>query len=212
LNRWGFARAPRGPETGAYYHKLFHRDKPELCTQMTSNSGNKYQSAPMQSHLLPAMPGMIAPALNPYFIPNPMMVMYPPMVPTMIPTMAAVAPATAAATPQLTPQQQQALWQQQMQLFQLQQYQMMQQQQQQQQAAAIGVRTGVPAPATTMSPASTTIPMPILPTNTNAAAGPVITASSSNDNKPANRAEPSSDEAVDNAEDDALDALNATDV
>ncbi|EEC50281.1 predicted protein [Phaeodactylum tricornutum CCAP 1055/1] len=53
LNRWGFTRVPRGPETGAYFHKLFRRDKPELCLQMTSNSGNKYQTSPMQQQLLP---------------------------------------------------------------------------------------------------------------------------------------------------------------
>eukprot|EP00523_Entomoneis_sp_CCMP467_P011250 CAMPEP_0168741060 /NCGR_PEP_ID=MMETSP0724-20121128/12307_1 /TAXON_ID=265536 /ORGANISM="Amphiprora sp., Strain CCMP467" /LENGTH=422 /DNA_ID=CAMNT_0008788529 /DNA_START=9 /DNA_END=1277 /DNA_ORIENTATION=- len=58
LNRWGFTRVPRGPETGAYFHKMFRRDKPELCLQMTSNSGNKYQSNPLQqTHLLPSMVG-----------------------------------------------------------------------------------------------------------------------------------------------------------
>ena len=65
LNRWGFTRVPRGPETGAYFHKLFRRDKPELCLQMTSNSGNKYVMSSQQ--ILPMPMGN-----NPYFM-NPMM-------------------------------------------------------------------------------------------------------------------------------------------
>lgn len=101
LNRWGFSRAPRGPETGAYFHKLFCRDKPELCLQMTSNSGNKYQSTPQGQPLLPSVPMMIGPTQMPFYMASPQMAM-------------------------LTPQQQQALWQQQMQLFQFQQMQMMQ--------------------------------------------------------------------------------------
>lgn len=107
LNRWGFTRVPRGPETGAYFHKLFRRDKPELCMQMTSNSGNKYQTSPLQQHLLPNVPGMPGmPAGMPMypFMPNPMMA-------------------------NMTPQQQQAMWQNQMQqMMQFQQMQMMQMQ------------------------------------------------------------------------------------
>jgi hypothetical protein len=106
LNRWGFNRVPRGPETGAYYHKLFRRDKPELCLQMTSNSGNKYQSAPQQ-HLLPNVPGMM-PGMFPYMGPPAMM-------------------------GNLSPQQQQAMWHQQMMHMQHMQMQMMQMQQMQQQ-------------------------------------------------------------------------------
>lgn len=34
LNRWGFIRVTRGPQTGSYFHKLFHRDQPDLCLQM----------------------------------------------------------------------------------------------------------------------------------------------------------------------------------
>jgi len=34
LNRWGFIRVTRGPETGAYYHKLFQRGDFLLCMQM----------------------------------------------------------------------------------------------------------------------------------------------------------------------------------
>jgi hypothetical protein len=115
LNRWGFTRAARGPETGAYFHKLFRRDKPELCLQMTSNSGNKYQSAPMQQHILPAVPGLmgVPPA------------MYGGGMPFYMPVM-------MGGGAQFSPHQQQALWQQQMQVFQLQQMQMMHMQQQQQ--------------------------------------------------------------------------------
>jgi hypothetical protein len=105
LNRWGFARVPRGPETGAYFHKLFRRDKPEMALQMTSNSGNKYQNNPLQQQLLPNVPGMMMPGQG----------MYPFMAPMM--------------QGNLTPQQQQALWMQHM--MQLQQMQMMQMQQQQ---------------------------------------------------------------------------------
>ncbi len=35
LNRWGFERVARGPETGAYYHPLFQRNNLRLCLQMT---------------------------------------------------------------------------------------------------------------------------------------------------------------------------------
>eukprot|EP00567_Pseudictyota_dubia_P005630 CAMPEP_0197445466 /NCGR_PEP_ID=MMETSP1175-20131217/10678_1 /TAXON_ID=1003142 /ORGANISM="Triceratium dubium, Strain CCMP147" /LENGTH=598 /DNA_ID=CAMNT_0042976429 /DNA_START=24 /DNA_END=1817 /DNA_ORIENTATION=+ len=34
LNRWGFKRVTRGTNAGAYYHKLFQRDHPELAAQM----------------------------------------------------------------------------------------------------------------------------------------------------------------------------------
>jgi hypothetical protein len=118
LNRWGFSRIPRGHETGAYYHKLFHRDKPELCLQMTSNSGNKYSTTPsLQNQLLPAVPGMMGspgmPGMFPYMAPH----MAPPM-----------------AMNNLAPQQQQAMWHQQMQsMMQIQQMQMMHMHQQQMQ-------------------------------------------------------------------------------
>ena len=142
LNRWGFTRVPRGPETGAYFHKLFRRDKPELCLQMTSNSGNKYQAHPMMMnpavalhHPPPSllMPGMMPPGM-------------PPMFPFMNPMMAAAAAAstnntttsnngttTGTTTTGMTPQQQQqAMWQQQMhQMMMFQQQQMMQAQMQQ---------------------------------------------------------------------------------
>lgn len=34
LNRWGFRQVCRGTDAGAFHHKLFHRDKPEMCLQM----------------------------------------------------------------------------------------------------------------------------------------------------------------------------------
>ncbi|KAL7465373.1 hypothetical protein ACHAXS_005695 [Conticribra weissflogii] len=43
LNRWGFTRITRGPETGAYYHKFFQRDNHLLCMQMHCQS-NKLTS------------------------------------------------------------------------------------------------------------------------------------------------------------------------
>jgi hypothetical protein len=117
LNRWGFSRIPRGHETGAYYHKLFRRDKPELCLQMTSNSGNKYTTTPsLQNQLLPAVPGMMGGPGMPHGMPG----MFPYMAPPM-------------AMSNLAPQQQQAMWHQQMQsMMQIQQMQMMHMHQQQQ--------------------------------------------------------------------------------
>mmetsp|Transcript_6983 Transcript_6983/g.10175 ORF Transcript_6983/g.10175 Transcript_6983/m.10175 type:complete len:343 (-) Transcript_6983:357-1385(-) len=43
LNRWGFTRVTRGPETGAYYHKFFVRDEPRLCMQMSCQNIRHYQ-------------------------------------------------------------------------------------------------------------------------------------------------------------------------
>lgn len=34
LNRWGFRQVSRGTDAGAFHHKLFQRDKPDLCLQM----------------------------------------------------------------------------------------------------------------------------------------------------------------------------------
>jgi HSF-type DNA-binding len=139
LNRWGFSRAPRGPETGAYFHKLFCRDKPEMVLQMTSNSGNKYQNSTQGGPLLPAVPMMMGatpgamPAM-PFYMPPPQMAM-------------------------LTPQQQQTLWQQQMQLYQFQQMQMFQFQQQQQAAGTNGTPPAMPPQMMMMMP-HPMMPMP----------------------------------------------------
>ena len=35
LNRWGFTRVTRGPETGAYYHKMFQKGDHRRCMQMS---------------------------------------------------------------------------------------------------------------------------------------------------------------------------------
>jgi HSF-type DNA-binding len=138
LNRWGFSRAPRGPETGAYFHKLFNRDKPEMVLQMTSNSGNKVQTSTQGGPLLPsgAVPMMMpsAPGTMPFYMPQAQMAM-------------------------LTPQQQQAFWHQQMQLYQFQQMQMFQFQQQQQAAAASG--GGAAGSVQPMMFPSMMMPMPI---------------------------------------------------
>jgi HSF-type DNA-binding len=118
LNRWGFNRAPRGPETGAYFHKLFRRDKPDLVMQMTSNSGSKIMpsvasihqqnAAAMMSTVLPTAMGQVPMPMFQY-----------------------------AANPMMFTTQQQLMWQQQMMLYghqmQMMQLQMQQQQHQQQQ-------------------------------------------------------------------------------
>lgn len=41
LNRWGFRQITRGPETGAFHHPLFRRDKPELCLEMFCQRNSK---------------------------------------------------------------------------------------------------------------------------------------------------------------------------
>jgi len=38
LSRWKFARVPRGPYLGAYYHKLFRKDHKALCRLMSCNN------------------------------------------------------------------------------------------------------------------------------------------------------------------------------
>jgi len=40
LNRWGFVRVTRGPETGAYYHQFFQRGNLRLCMQMSCQSSS----------------------------------------------------------------------------------------------------------------------------------------------------------------------------
>mmetsp|Transcript_11250 Transcript_11250/g.24326 ORF Transcript_11250/g.24326 Transcript_11250/m.24326 type:complete len:561 (-) Transcript_11250:317-1999(-) len=41
LNRWGFTRISRGPETGAYYHPYFRKGNLRMCLQMTCQSAAK---------------------------------------------------------------------------------------------------------------------------------------------------------------------------
>jgi HSF-type DNA-binding len=44
LNRWGFVRVTRGPETGAYYHPLFRKNEGRLVLQMTCHSSISQQN------------------------------------------------------------------------------------------------------------------------------------------------------------------------
>jgi len=172
LNRWGFSRIPRGPQTGSYFHKFFQRDKPELCLQMTSNSGNKYQTHSLPQQLLPSIPGVMGP--GPFGMnPAAAAAMGPgvsgagavnmsmgsmPMFPFMPP------PQMMA---HMTPQQQQAMFQQSMFHF---QNMMMQQQQQMQQSMIASANSSNPAvhqqqaPVAHQSlsmPASTNAPQPL---------------------------------------------------
>mmetsp|Transcript_34503 Transcript_34503/g.52141 ORF Transcript_34503/g.52141 Transcript_34503/m.52141 type:complete len:323 (+) Transcript_34503:185-1153(+) len=51
LNRWGFTRVSRGPEMGAYYHRLFQRNNLRLCLQMACQpSKSSSPTARKQSH------------------------------------------------------------------------------------------------------------------------------------------------------------------
>eukprot|EP00543_Licmophora_paradoxa_P000571 CAMPEP_0202448488 /NCGR_PEP_ID=MMETSP1360-20130828/7301_1 /ASSEMBLY_ACC=CAM_ASM_000848 /TAXON_ID=515479 /ORGANISM="Licmophora paradoxa, Strain CCMP2313" /LENGTH=239 /DNA_ID=CAMNT_0049066081 /DNA_START=9 /DNA_END=728 /DNA_ORIENTATION=+ len=45
LNRWGFTRITQGPETGAYFHKLFRRESPRLCLQMSCQNPSAAKEA-----------------------------------------------------------------------------------------------------------------------------------------------------------------------
>ncbi|GFH61786.1 hypothetical protein CTEN210_18262 [Chaetoceros tenuissimus] len=45
LNRWGFRRVKRGPDSGTFYHDLFIRDQPHLCLQMFDKQRNQKESA-----------------------------------------------------------------------------------------------------------------------------------------------------------------------
>jgi hypothetical protein len=51
LNRWGFTRVTRGPETGAYYHKYFQRGDLRLCMQMSCQS-SKHQQLPVTGNAM----------------------------------------------------------------------------------------------------------------------------------------------------------------
>jgi hypothetical protein len=72
LNRWGFTRVTRGPETGAYYHKFFKRGQTRLCLQMSCQSSKaqpetwmKPQPGMMAGQPAPQMGGLLLPGLNP---------------------------------------------------------------------------------------------------------------------------------------------------
>jgi len=42
LNRWGFCRVTRGPESGAYYHQYFRKGGHRLVMQMSCQNGGRY--------------------------------------------------------------------------------------------------------------------------------------------------------------------------
>jgi hypothetical protein len=45
LNRWGFVRVTRGPETGSYYNEHFRRNGHRLCMQMSCQSNSKFSGS-----------------------------------------------------------------------------------------------------------------------------------------------------------------------
>jgi len=49
LSRWSFVRVNRGPLIGAYYHKLFQKDKPALCRMMSCKGKNQGDFDPFPS-------------------------------------------------------------------------------------------------------------------------------------------------------------------
>lgn len=75
LNRWGFTRITRGPETGSYYHKFFLRDQPRLCLQMSCQNPrfqNEEQFKIEQQYQVPCMSTMAhAYGANPILEANP---------------------------------------------------------------------------------------------------------------------------------------------
>lgn len=48
LNRWGFRMVTKGPDCGAYYNKLFERDRPRLCELMVCQK-NAWNESQVQS-------------------------------------------------------------------------------------------------------------------------------------------------------------------
>jgi hypothetical protein len=120
LNRWGFSRVPRGPEAGSYYHKLFQRGNHRLCTQMSSNPGNKYTPHALNQQLLPS------PSMNLPLAASAVMGEY-----NNYGGGGGAQMMQAAMMTQQQQQQQQELWQQQMQMIMAMQWQQQQQQQQQ---------------------------------------------------------------------------------
>ena len=59
LNRWGFVRVTRGPETGAYYHQLFRRNERRLVLQMTCHTST---TTNIVNPNIPTGPSMVATA------------------------------------------------------------------------------------------------------------------------------------------------------
>jgi hypothetical protein len=51
LNRWGFRQATKGPDTGAFFHPLFRRDKPGLCMDMVCQKSRKRTSPPKNTNV-----------------------------------------------------------------------------------------------------------------------------------------------------------------
>jgi hypothetical protein len=41
LNRWGFRQVTKGQDTGAFHHKFFKRDEPELCLRMVCQKSRR---------------------------------------------------------------------------------------------------------------------------------------------------------------------------
>lgn len=53
LNRWGFRQVTRGPDSGAFHHKFFVRDEPDLCLKMVCQrtiKRNKADKAGYRKH------------------------------------------------------------------------------------------------------------------------------------------------------------------
>ena len=75
LNRWGFTRVTRGPETGAYYHKFFQRDDSRLCMQMSCQNvklqSDQQIAFEQQQHALAASAGAIHPLFLQQSAPSP---------------------------------------------------------------------------------------------------------------------------------------------
>lgn len=49
LNRWGFIRVTKGPDTGAYYHNYFQRGDIRLCMQMSCKSVTSLREVSLQN-------------------------------------------------------------------------------------------------------------------------------------------------------------------
>mmetsp|Transcript_11758 Transcript_11758/g.14625 ORF Transcript_11758/g.14625 Transcript_11758/m.14625 type:complete len:338 (+) Transcript_11758:105-1118(+) len=72
MSRWGFIRIKRGPAVGAYYHKLFQRDSPHLCRQMTCQSNSSkcvMEIAAHRSNMEPYITQHDPARTNPYNVP-----------------------------------------------------------------------------------------------------------------------------------------------